>query len=110
MILTRGDATRNKSEIELSKTALDNLLNRNNIESVNQFKKEKESLFVQNVAGKQSINKYASSTPIVPEIEPEQSTSSRKENAQLPTPTILIWLSEIRELFLEKQREIFAIL
>ena len=46
MILTRGDATRNKSEIELSKTALDNLLNRNNIESVNQFKKEKESLFV----------------------------------------------------------------
>ena len=94
-----------ESKVEFPERALDNVFNRNDSKRADQVVEEEDSLGFKDVAGHEDSEEVTPGASEVPETEPHQSASSRKQSLKLTQPGFTSGLSEVSELVLEEKRE-----
>ena len=75
-----------ESKVEFPERALDNVFNRNDSKRADQVVEEEDSLGFKDVAGHEDSEEVTPGASEVPETEPHQSASSRKQSLKLTQP------------------------
>ena len=88
---------------------MNHFLNEHDIQEVNHLEDEVKSILSKYLTCKENIDKNATGSAIVPEIEPQKSTSPRIKNSELPEPSVALRLTEMRKLLLNEKREVSSV-